>query len=151
MKTPDKRELHQIATNHSSDTEFDVFESFTAVPYSFLIALIPLFHQIIFYLLGKISSLFSLSSLCLTVCLSVSLFSLCLSLSLSHHHHHQAKLINMNNIFSDEEILPSNQSQIKQQAKFTYSALGKAFEKQTKTIKDQRDKQIDTIKFLENE
>ena len=31
-----------------------------------------------------------------------------------------------------EEILPSNQQQITEQAKFTYSPLEKAFEKQTK-------------------
>ena len=36
-----------------------------------------------------------------------------------------------------EEILPSNQQQIIQQGKFTYSPLGKAFEKQKKTIEDQ--------------
>ena len=36
-----------------------------------------------------------------------------------------------------EGILPSKQRQIIEQAKFTYSSLGKAFEKQTKTIKDQ--------------
>ena len=36
-----------------------------------------------------------------------------------------------------EEILPSNQQQIIEQPKFTYSPLGKAFEKQTKTIEDQ--------------
>ena len=36
-----------------------------------------------------------------------------------------------------EDILPSNQQQIIEQAKFTYSSLGKAFEKQTKTIEDQ--------------
>ena len=41
-----------------------------------------------------------------------------------------------------EEILPSNQQQITEQVKFTYSPLGKAFEKQTKTIKDQGEKQI---------
>ena len=35
-----------------------------------------------------------------------------------------------------EDILPSNQKQIIEQAKFTYSPLRKAFEKQTKTIKD---------------
>ena len=35
-----------------------------------------------------------------------------------------------------EEILPSNQKQIIEKAKFTYYTLGKAFEKQTKTIKD---------------
>ena len=44
-----------------------------------------------------------------------------------------------------EEILPSNQQQIIEQAKFTYSPLGKAFEKQTKTIKDQGEKQIKAI------
>ena len=35
-----------------------------------------------------------------------------------------------------EEILPSNQKQIIEKAKFTYYTLGKAFEKQTKAIKD---------------
>ena len=44
-----------------------------------------------------------------------------------------------------EDILPSNQQQIIEQAKFTYSPLGKAFEKQTKTIKDQGEKQIEAI------
>ena len=36
-----------------------------------------------------------------------------------------------------EEILPSNQKQIIEQAKFAYSPLGKAFEKGIKTIEDQ--------------
>ena len=36
-----------------------------------------------------------------------------------------------------EDILPSNQQQIIEQAKFTYSPLGKAFGKQIKTIEDQ--------------
>ena len=44
-----------------------------------------------------------------------------------------------------ENILPSNQQQIIEQAKFTYSPLGKAFEKQTKTIEDQGEKQIKAI------
>ena len=39
-----------------------------------------------------------------------------------------------------EEILPSDQSRIIEQAKFTYSPLRKAFEKQIKTIKEQRKK-----------
>ena len=47
-----------------------------------------------------------------------------------------------------EDILPSNQQQIIEQAKFTYSPLGKAFEKQIKTIEDQGEKQIDAIKDL---
>ena len=37
---------------------------------------------------------------------------------------------------TSEQILLSNQQQIIEQAKFTYSPLGKAFEKQTKTIED---------------
>ena len=44
-----------------------------------------------------------------------------------------------------EEILPSNQQQIIQQAKFTYSPLGKALEKHRKTIEDQGEKQVKAI------
>ena len=44
-----------------------------------------------------------------------------------------------------EKILPSNQQQIIEQAKFTYSPLGKAFEKQTKNIEDQGKKQVKAI------
>ena len=44
-----------------------------------------------------------------------------------------------------EEILPSNEQQIIQQAKFPYSSLGKAFEKQMKTIDDQGKKQVKEI------
>ena len=41
--------------------------------------------------------------------------------------------------------MPSNQQQIIQQAKFTYYPLGKAFEKQIKTIEDQGKKQVKAI------
>ena len=44
-----------------------------------------------------------------------------------------------------EEILPSNQQQIIQQVKFNYSPLGKAIEKQIKTIKDQGERQVKAI------
>ena len=44
-----------------------------------------------------------------------------------------------------EEILPSNQRQIIEQAKCTYSPIGKVFEKQTKTIEDQGKKQVKAI------
>ena len=50
-----------------------------------------------------------------------------------------------------EDILPSNQQQIIEQAKFTYSPLGKAFEKQIKTIKDKGQKQIDALKNLKDQ
>ena len=41
-----------------------------------------------------------------------------------------------------EEISPYNQKQIIEQAKFTYSPVGKAFEKTKKTIEDQGKKQM---------
>ena len=44
-----------------------------------------------------------------------------------------------------EEILPSNQQQLIQQAEVSYSLLVKAFEEQTKTIKHQGEKQIKPI------
>ena len=44
-----------------------------------------------------------------------------------------------------EEILPSNQQQIIQQAKFAYSPLGKSLEKQIKTIEDQGKNQVKVI------
>ena len=47
-----------------------------------------------------------------------------------------------------EDILPSNQQQIIEQARFTYSPLEKAFEKQAKTIEDQSKKQIDALESL---
>ena len=49
-----------------------------------------------------------------------------------------------------KEILPSNQKQIIEQAKFTYSPLGKAFEKKIKTIQDQGKKQVDILDTLKS-
>ena len=47
-----------------------------------------------------------------------------------------------------EEILPSNEKQIIEQFKFTYSPLGKAFQKQTKKFEDQGKNQVDILKTL---
>ena len=44
-----------------------------------------------------------------------------------------------------EEILPSDQSRIIEQAKFTYSPPGKAFEKQIKTIEDKGMKRFEAL------
>ena len=44
-----------------------------------------------------------------------------------------------------EDILPSNQQQIIELTRFTYSPLGQAFEKQIKTIEDQGKKQVKAI------
>ena len=42
-----------------------------------------------------------------------------------------------------EEILPSNQKQLIEQDKFTYSPLGKEFKKQIKAIEHQGKKQVE--------
>ena len=47
-----------------------------------------------------------------------------------------------------EEILPSNKQQIIEEAKFEYSPLGKAFEKQVKTIEDPGKKQTEALENL---
>ena len=43
------------------------------------------------------------------------------------------------------EILPSDKSRIIEQPKFTYFLLGRAFEKQIKTIENQGEKQIKAL------
>ena len=53
--------------------------------------------------------------------------------------------INKYEYLTGQEILTFNQRQIIEQDKFTYSPLGKAFEKQTKPIEDQGKKQIKAI------
>ena len=50
-----------------------------------------------------------------------------------------------------EDVLPSTQQQIIEQTKFTYSPLGKAFDKQIKKIEDQGKKQVDAINTLKSD
>ena len=50
--------------------------------------------------------------------------------------------INKYEYLTGEEILPSNQRQIIEQAKFTYSALGKAFKNKRKRLKSKEEKNI---------
>ena len=54
--------------------------------------------------------------------------------------------IHKHEYLTGEDILLSNQQQIIEQAKFTYSLLGKVFEKQIKTIEDQGQKKADALK-----
>ena len=55
---------------------------------------------------------------------------------------------NKHEYLTGEERLPSNQQQIIEQAKFTDFPLGKAFEKQIKTIENQEQKQAEALKDL---
>ena len=50
-----------------------------------------------------------------------------------------------------EDIVPSTQQQILEQTKFTYCPLGRAFDKQIKTIEDQEKKQIDALNTVKSD
>ena len=54
-------------------------------------------------------------------------------------------------LLADEEILPPNQRRLIEKGKFSYCLLGKAFEKQTKTIEEQRKKQVEALEVLDPE
>ena len=58
--------------------------------------------------------------------------------------------IHKHEYLTGEDILSSNQQQIIEQAKFTYSPMGRAFEKQIKTIENQGQKQIDALNTLKS-
>ena len=50
-----------------------------------------------------------------------------------------------------EEILPYDQNRMVEQARFSYSPVGKAFEKQIKIIGNQRRKQVEALEVLKPE
>ena len=64
--------------------------------------------------------------------------------------YHQEKL-HKYEYLTGEDILPSNQQQIIEQTKFTYSPLGKAFDKQIKTIEEQGKKQVDALNTFKSD
>ena len=60
-----------------------------------------------------------------------------------------SKIFSKYKYLTREKILPSNQKQMIEKAKFTYYPPAKAFEKQRKTIEDQGKKQIKAIQNQE--
>ena len=58
--------------------------------------------------------------------------------------------IDKNEYHTGEKILPLHQSRMTEEAMFTYSSLGRAFEKQIKTVEDQGEKQVKTLKSMGN-
>ena len=57
-----------------------------------------------------------------------------------------SRKIGKDEYLTGEEILPADQRRVIEQAKFKYFPLGKAFEKKTKAIEDQEEKQIKALK-----
>ena len=58
--------------------------------------------------------------------------------------------IHKNEYLTGEDILPSNKQQIIEQARFTYSPMGKAFEKEIKTVEDQGEKEVHALNTLKS-
>ena len=141
MKIRNKRELQQIALKHLSDIDFKdfikIYKRCTAEPYSFLVndRTLPSVSFKIRY-----NKIMTIEDQIRDVKLQYDINSEAAEISAL-----SSGKIDKYEYLTGEEILPSNQQQIIEQSKFTYSNLGKAFEKQTKTINDQGEKQIKAI------
>ena len=141
-KIPNKRELQQIALNHSSDIDFKdfikIYKKYTAEPYSFLVndATLPPDDPLRFRKnLLEYNKIMTIKDQIRDEKLQYDINREAAKISAL-----SSGKIDMYEYLTGEDILPSNQQQIIEQAKFTYSPLGKAFEKQTKTIEDQGEK-----------
>ena len=150
MKIPNKRELQQIAFNHSSDIDFqdfmNLYKKCTAKPYSFLVIDATLASDNPFRFRKNL--LERTQKLIMTTDDKIRDEKLQYDIN-----REAAKISTLSSgkigenecYLTGEEILPSDQRRVIEQAKFTYSPLGKAFEKQIKTIEDQGEKQIKAI------
>ena len=150
MKIPNKRELQQIALNHSSDIDFkdftNIFKKYTKEPYSFLVNDTTLASggplrfrkNLLGYYIIKIMTIedqIKDEKQQYEINRDVAKISALSSGKIDKYEYP-----------TDEELLPSNQQQIIQQAKFNYSPLGKSFEKQRVTIENQGENQVDALK-----
>ena len=138
-----KGELQQIAINHKTDISIEDFvnsyRKCTAEQYSFFIndTTLASYNHLRFR-----KNLFEHCTIVILYDLNREAVKIS-ALSSGKIHKYE--------YLTGEDILPSNQQQIIEQAKFTYSPLGKAFEKQIKTIEDQGEKQIDALENLEDQ
>ena len=140
LKIPNKRELQEIALNYSSDIDFKdfikIYTKCTTEPYSFLANdttlpsndLLSFRKNLLIY--NKIMSIEDKirdKKLQYDIKREVAKISALLSGKIHKYEY-----------LTGEEILPSNQQQIIEQAKFTYSPLEKAFKNKQKqwTIKE---------------
>ena len=144
MKIPNRRELQQIALNHSSDIDFKdfmkIYKKCTTEPYSFLVndTALPSDDPLIYNKIMTIEDQIGDEKLQFDINREAAKIAALSSGKIDKYEY-----------LTCEEILPSTQQQIIEQAKFTYSPLRKAFEKQIKTIKDQGEEQIKAIQDKE--
>ena len=146
MNIPNKPELQQIAFNRSSNIDFkdfmNLYKKCTAKPCSFLIITATLasdnclFQKELFR--KKIK--FTDEKLQYDINREAAKISALTSGNIDQYEY-----------LTGEEILPFDQKRVIEQAKFTYSSLRKAFEKQRKTIEDQGIKRVESLKALKSE
>ena len=135
-KIPNKRELQQIAINHSLDISTkdleNIYRKCTAEPCSFFVndTMLALDNPLRFR-----KNIFSMYNKNHDIRLEMKNYNMSSQISAL-----SSDKIRKYEYLTGEDILPSNQQQIIEEAKFTYSPLGKAFEKQIKTIEDQDQK-----------
>ena len=145
MKIPNKLELQNIASHSSSDIDFkdfmNLYKTCTVKPYSFLVihATLASDNPLRF----RKNLVERIQKLIMTIDVKIRYESLPYDIN-----REAAKIsalssgkIEKYEYLTGEEILRSNQREIIEQAKFAYSPLGKAFEKQT-------EKQVSAIKSL---
>ena len=155
MKIQNKRELQQIVFKHFSDIDFqdfmNLYKKCTAKPYSFLIIDITLTSDNLLRFRKNIIE--RIQKLIMTTDdklrdekLQYNINSEKVRISAA-----SSRKIHKYEFFTGEEILPSDQSRIIEQAKFTHCLLGKAFEKQTKKIEEQGQKQVKALEVLKPE
>ena len=129
MKIANKRELIQIAINHSSDINtkyfIEIYGKCKDKPYSFLVidTTLPSNNLLRFRKNLNITN----EKLHYNINREAAKISALSSSKLQKYEY-----------FTGEDILPSNQQQIIEQTKFTYSPLGKAFDKQGRSRKKNR-------------
>ena len=141
MKISNKRELQKIAFNHSLDIDFqdlmNLYKNCTAKPYSFLVIYTTLASDNSSRFRNNLSG--RIQKLIITIEDKVKDEKLQYDIN-----GEAAKLsalssgkIDKYEYLTGDEILPSDQSRIIEQANFIYSQLCKTSDKQIKTIEDQ--------------
>ena len=143
MNIPNKRELQQIPFNHTSYTDFkdfiNLYKDFINLffesdnPSRFRKNLLKRIQKLVNTIADKIRDI----QLKYDIGREAAEISALSSGKIDKYEY-----------LTNAELLHCNQKQIIYQAKFTYSLLGKAFEKQAKTIEDQEIKYVEALNAL---
>ena len=154
MKIPNKRELQQIALNHSSDIDFkdymNIYKKSTKEPYTFLVNDTTLSSDNHLRFRKNLLGIYIIKIMTIEDRIKDEKLQNDINREAAKISALSSDKLDKYEYITGEEILPSNQQQIIQQAKFNYSPLGKAIEKQRKTIEDQGEKQVVALKSLKD-